>query len=94
MGYLDGTLAAPVKLVPSSTAAGADLVSNPAYDRWSDQDQQVLSGLLSSMSEEILRDVVAATTSKGAGDTLQRMFSSSTRARTVQIRVELATSKK
>ena len=36
----------------------------------------------------------AATTSKEAWDTLQRMFSSSTRARTTQIRVELATSKK
>ena len=46
------------------------------------------------MSEEILHDVVAATMSKEAWDTLQRMFLSSTRARTVQIRVELATSKK
>ena len=46
------------------------------------------------MSEEILHDVVAATTSKEAWDTLQRMFSSSTRARTIQICVELATSKK
>ena len=54
----------------------------------------VLSSLLSSMSEEILRDVVAVTTSKEAWNTLQRMFSSSTCARTVQIRVELATSKK
>lgn len=94
MGYLDGTVVAPAKMVPSSTAAGADLVSNPAYKQWYDQDQQVLSGLLSSMSEEILHDVVAATTSKEVWDTLQRMFSSSTRARTVQTRVELATSKK
>ena len=94
MGYLDGTIAAPAKLIPSLPIAGPDLVSNPAYDQWYDQDQQVLSGLLSSMSEEILYDVVAATTFKEAWDTLQRIFSSSTRARTVQIRVELATSKK
>ena len=93
MGYLDGTNAAPAKLVPSSTAAGADLVSNPAYNQWYDQDQQALSGLLSSMSEEIRHDVVAATTSKEAWDTLQRMFLS-TYARTIQIRVQLATSKK
>ena len=94
MSYLDGSITAPAKLVASSTAAGADLVPNPAYDRWYDQDQQVLSGLLSSISEEILQDVVAATTSKEAWDTLQRMLSSTTRARTVQIRVELATTKK
>ena len=80
--------------VPSSTAAVAGLVSNPAYDRWYDQDQHVLRGILSSMSEEIFHDVVAATTSKDAWDTLQRMFSSSTCAHTVQICNELATSKK
>ena len=77
MGYLDGTIVAPAKLVPSSIAAH-------------DQDQHVLSCLLSSMFEEILHDVVVATTSKEAWDTLQWMFSSSTRARAVQIRVELA----
>ena len=38
--------------------------------------------------------MVAATTSKEAWVTLQLMFSSSTLARTIQIRVELATSKK
>lgn len=94
MGYLDGSITAPAKLVTSSAAAGTDLVLNPAYDWWYDQDQQVLSGLLSSISNEILQDVVAATTSKEAWDTLQRMFSSATRARIVQIRVELATTKK
>jgi hypothetical protein len=46
------------------------------------------------MSEEVLRDVTDATTSKEAWDTLKKMFSSTTRARTVQIRVDLATTKK
>ena len=46
------------------------------------------------MSEEILRDVVVATTSKEPWDSLQWMFSSSTRALTVQIGVKLAMSKK
>ena len=74
MGYLDGTIAAPAKLVPSSTAAGAD---------WS-LIQPIISGMIRinrflaafSMSKEILHDVVAATMSKEAWDTLQRMFSS------------------
>jgi hypothetical protein len=38
--------------------------------------------------------VITATSSKEVWDSLQRKFSSSTRARTVQIRVELATAKK
>jgi hypothetical protein len=46
------------------------------------------------MSEEILPDVVTAKTSKAVWDTLQRQFASATRAHTVQIRVELATTKK
>lgn len=94
MGLIDGTLAAPPQLIPSLTSAGAELVPNPAYDRWYDLDQQVLSGLLSSMTEEVLEDVASALSAKEAWDILQRMFSSTTRARSVQIRVDLATAKK
>jgi hypothetical protein len=94
MGYIDGSLKAPEKKVLSSTDAAATLIPNPAYERWYDQDQQVLSGLLSSMSEEVLRDVTNATTSKEAWDTLKKMFSSATRAQTMQICVDLTTTKK
>jgi hypothetical protein len=94
MGYLDGSLSPPAQQIASTSDNGITMVSNPDYDRWFDQDQQVLSGLLSSMSEEVLRDVISASTSKEAWDILQRMFFSATRARMVQIRVELATSKK
>lgn len=81
-------------MIASSTATGADQVPNPDYGRWCDQDQHLLSGLLSTMTEDVLRDVISANTSKEAWDILQRMFSSSTKARTVQIRVELATTNK
>lgn len=46
------------------------------------------------MTEDILRDVVAATSSKEVWDSLQKKFASSSKARTMQIRVELATAKK
>eukprot|EP00267_Zea_mays_P043524 XP_020395623.1 uncharacterized protein LOC109940494 [Zea mays] len=46
------------------------------------------------MSEEVLWDVVHATSSREVWDFLQKNFASSTKARTVQIRVELATAKK
>ncbi|KAK4421889.1 hypothetical protein Salat_2139500 [Sesamum alatum] len=90
LGYLDGSITAPAQYVNARAAQ----VQNPAYGQWHDQDQQVLSGLLSSISEEVLQDVVDATTSKEARDTLQRMFSPTTRVRIVQIRVDLATIKK
>jgi hypothetical protein len=46
------------------------------------------------MAEGVLRDVSHAASSKEACDILKRMFSASTRARTIQICVELITTKK
>lgn len=94
MGFLDGSKPAPATTVVASTVDGAAPIPNPEYDRWFDQDQQLLSGLLSTMTEDVLRDVVLAKTSKEVWDSLQKKFASSTKARTVQIRVELATLKK
>jgi hypothetical protein len=88
IGYLDGTKPAPTKMI------GTEQTVNPAYTRWYDQDQHLLSGLLSSMMEDTLRDVVTATSTKEVWDSLQTRFASSTRARTLQVRVELATAKK
>jgi hypothetical protein len=94
LGHLDGTTPAPLMFVAASTATGAGQISNPEYERWYNTDQQLLSGLLSSMPEEVLRDVIDAASAKDAWDSVQKRFASSTRARTVQIRVELATCKK
>jgi hypothetical protein len=94
LGHLDGSSPAPPMQVAASTATGAEQISNPDYEKWYDADQQLLSGLLSSMTEDVLRDVVSANSAKEAWDSLQKRFASSTRARMVQIRVELATCKK
>jgi hypothetical protein len=64
IGYLDGTQVAPEKTVAASPAAGVEQIPNRAYERWYDQDQQLLSGILSSMIEDILQDVVAAKSSR------------------------------
>jgi hypothetical protein len=53
MGFLDGSNPAPVKAVAGSTATGAGTVPNPDYERWYNQDQQLLSGLLSSMTKKV-----------------------------------------
>jgi hypothetical protein len=94
IGFIDGTNPAPPQLVAASRADGAAQIPNPAYDRWFDQDQQLLSGLLSSMTEDLLLDVMSAKTAKEAWDTLHCMFSSAVRARAVQVRIDLATMKK
>jgi hypothetical protein len=88
------TQVTPEKTVAASMSVGAEQVSSLAYERWCDQDQQMLSGLLSSMTEDVLRDIIAAKSSREVWDSLEMKFTSSTKARTVQIRVELATVKK
>jgi hypothetical protein len=95
MGFLDGSNPAPKQFISTATTTGEiEEALNPAYGTWYDQDQLLLSGLLSSMTEEVLRDVMAATSSRAVWTSLHRKFASSTKARTVQLRVDLATSKK
>lgn len=64
MGFLDGSNPAPKQFISTATTTGEiEEALNPAYDTWYDQDQQLLNGLPSSMTEEVLRDVMATTSS-------------------------------
>nr|XP_007140419.1 hypothetical protein PHAVU_008G110300g [Phaseolus vulgaris]ESW12413.1 hypothetical protein PHAVU_008G110300g [Phaseolus vulgaris] len=58
------------------------------------QDQLVLSLINSSVTEEVLSTVVGITTAREAWDTLERQFASTSRARAMQIRMELSTIQK
>jgi hypothetical protein len=71
LGHLDGTTLAPLMFVAASMATGAGQIFNPEYERWYNTDQQLLSGLLPSMTEEVLRDVVDAASSKDAWDSVK-----------------------
>jgi hypothetical protein len=71
LGPLDGSTPAPPMTISTATDSGAAVLANPEYDRWYDRDQQLLGGLLSSMTEDVLRDVVTATTAKEAWDSPQ-----------------------
>jgi hypothetical protein len=93
MGFLDGSNPVSAKIVVASTTTSVEQVANPEYEHWCNQDHQLLSGLLSSMTKEVLRDVVVAKSSKEVWDSLRMKFTSSTKAHIVQIRVELATSR-
>lgn len=60
--------------------------TNLAYERWLQQDQMVLSTILSSLSENVLAQVLLLTTAHEVWQALDRMFSSgSSRARVMQI---------
>ena len=54
-GFVNGSNAAPPKRVPASTGS-SNQIDNPEYAAWRKQDQQVLSGLLTSLTPAVLRE--------------------------------------
>lgn len=89
LGFLDGTISAPTKQIVSSSADGAQLVPNPEYVKWFNQDQQLLSGLL-SRKFSLMSLILVHPKKPGTSCNV----CSAPRARVVQIRVDLATAKK
>ena len=69
-------------------------VSNPAYTSWIVRDQAVLGYLLSSLTRETLMHVSRCVTAADAWGMLADLYSSQTRARAVNTRIALATTKK
>jgi hypothetical protein len=75
--------------------AGKDAkVPNPAYEDWFAKDQQVLSFVLGSLAREILQQVAAKETSAALWAAIEDMFSTQNRARALNTRLALATTKK
>ena len=85
-GYVDGTAVAPPKLVPASLDAGAEQAANPAYNAWVAQDALVLSGLLSTLSPEVLGRVALLSSPAAVWAALERMFASQSKAKIMQLR--------
>ena len=94
LGFVDGTNPRPAATITQATNSGARQAPNPAYHQWLLQDQLVLSALLSSLSEDILGRVWRFTTATEVWSALEGMFSSGSRARTMQIWMQLSTMKK
>jgi uncharacterized membrane protein YgcG len=69
-------------------------VLNLAYEEWYAIDQQVLGFLLSSLSKNIAPQVATKLTRADAWKEVENMFSSRMRARTINTRLQLATTQK
>ncbi|XP_047335775.1 uncharacterized protein LOC124939337 [Impatiens glandulifera] len=72
------------------------VVANHEFEAWEEKDQRIISWLLSTLSDSILAQVVgdACETSSCLWATLERMFATQSRARLVQLRLQLQTQKK
>lgn len=97
VGFVDGSTPAPsqtITIEPSEATNGRSIVINPEYTVWYHQDQLVLSLINSSVTEEVLGTMIGIITAREAWTTLEKQFASTSRARAMQIRMELTTIQK
>ena len=86
--FIDGLSICPEKTLPSSGAV------NPDFIAWRRQDRMILSWIYSSLTPEIMAQIIGHTTSNSAWNALEKVLSSSSRARIMQLRLQLQTTKK
>lgn len=89
-GFVDRTNRCP----PQTIVSGSSTVENPAYLHWKKQDQILLGWLLSSLTENVLAQVVGLTSSQAVWSALERQYASKSKARIMQLRRELQTIRK
>ncbi|KAK1621184.1 hypothetical protein QYE76_026701 [Lolium multiflorum] len=94
MGYVDGSFVCPDPHVVVSHAGSLHSQPNPAHQHWIQQDQAILSGFVSSMTEGVLSMIMFAGTSRVAWETLSGAFASTSIARASALRQEMADLKK
>ncbi|XP_019161977.1 PREDICTED: uncharacterized protein LOC109158518 [Ipomoea nil] len=93
LSYVDGETPCPPAIIEAVPASG-DLVSaatstvpaaNPAYKAWIQQDQSILSLLMSSLSDEVMHLAVGRNTSREVWQSITAALGSSTRARCLSL---------
>ncbi|CAN6248679.1 unnamed protein product [Urochloa humidicola] len=93
-GYLEGTTPTPPVEIDVKVGEKMEKQPNPEHAEWVVKDQNLLSYLLSTLSREALMAVFTCTTAAQAWKTLEGIYASQTRARAVNTRIALATTKK
>ena len=94
-GYITGKTGAPEAEVDEKGPDGKTVkVRNPAYEEWFARDQQVLGFLFTSVTKDVLSQIAAAKTAAQAWSAVENMFTAQTRARSMNVRLALTTTKK
>uniref|UniRef100_A0A2N9FW36 Retrotransposon Copia-like N-terminal domain-containing protein n=1 Tax=Fagus sylvatica TaxID=28930 RepID=A0A2N9FW36_FAGSY len=63
LGYVDGTTPPPPQMISQTSESGeTSLLSNPAYAKWIQQDQIILSTIISSLSKSLMTHIVGLST--------------------------------
>ncbi|KAF5464109.1 hypothetical protein F2P56_014216 [Juglans regia] len=85
-GHIDWTIVPPQLLDASSKPTSAFLA-------WQQQDQAIMSVLISSLSEPLIAHVLRASSSLEIWDILKALFAANSQARTMQVQLQLNTLK-
>ncbi|KAL6335516.1 hypothetical protein AAG906_030644 [Vitis piasezkii] len=85
--YIEGTKSCPPKELPTG-----DL--NPDFVQWRRFDRMVLSWMYSTLNPDIMGQIVGFQTSHEAWMALHKIFSASSKAQIMQLRLEFQTTKK
>ena len=85
--YIDGTKKCPPKEIRSGEA-------NPEFIKWRRLDRFILSWIYSTLTLDIMSQIVGYESSHEAWIALQRIFSASSKAQIMQLRFEFQTIKK
>ena len=90
LGYVDGSIKPPSATIGSDDSA----TINPAFAKWQQTDQLILSLLLTSLTEEAMATVVGLTFSYAVWSTLETTFSHHSKSRELHFKDELQHMKK
>jgi hypothetical protein len=95
MGLLEGTDAAPPDTLEVEDENKKKVsVSNQAYDAWVTKDQQVVSFLVNSLSEDVLPHVFGLHHAVDVWSALHNMYSTQSKSRVSTLRGALTNTKK
>jgi len=82
--FLDGSVSCPPSHVSDSSAGSSSTIS-PSFLRWKQQDQLILSALLSSLFVDVLHLVVDCSISHCVWHTLEKALASLSNSRIIQL---------
>lgn len=98
MGHLDGTKEEPSELVEeTSEKEGKTITSStpdPLYEKWYSQDQQVIAWINSTLSPEILAQVIDISSARLLWVTLNKSYAQHSEVRLMHLRNELQNTKR
>ncbi|KAK6162582.1 hypothetical protein DH2020_002423 [Rehmannia glutinosa] len=92
LGYLTGAIYAPTQFIVNTETNETKI--NPEFESFTKQDQLLASWMLSSLSESVLILVVGLNSSADIWRCLETNFSSQSKARMMQYKLQLQTLKK